>query len=155
MDVYWSLSYWFFQPQFWLIVGILLVIIDIFLLGSSFLLPIGISALILSVLVYFDSSNVWEFQLFDTWRKILLYFGIFSVASIFIIKIFIKVRGDKGKDINQYQDAGFGCKRVEQNSNDTPHLLILYRQQPSRFCLQLCLSPSFEPHASTYRCVGW
>jgi membrane protein implicated in regulation of membrane protease activity len=102
MDVYWSLSYWFFQPQFWLIVGILLVIIDIFLLGSSFLLPIGISALILSVLVYFDISNVWEFQLFDTWRKILLYFGIFSVASIFIIKIFIKVRGDKGKDINQY-----------------------------------------------------
>ena len=102
MDVYWSLSYWFFQPQFWLIVGILLVIIDIFLLGSSFLLPIGISALIVSVLVYFDTSNVWEFQLFDTWRKILLYFGIFSVVSIFIIKIFIKARGDKGKDINQY-----------------------------------------------------
>ena len=102
MDVYWSLSYWFFQPQFWLIVGILLVIIDIFLLGSSFLLPIGISALIVSVLVYFDTSNVWEFQLFDTWRKILLYFGILSVVSIFIIKIFIKARGDKGKDINQY-----------------------------------------------------
>ena len=102
MDVYWSLSYWFFQPQFWLIAGILLVIIDIFLLGSSLELPIGISALILSVLVYFDISNVWEFQLFDTWRKILLYFGIFSVASIFIIKIFIKARGDKGKDINQY-----------------------------------------------------
>ena len=102
MDVYWSISYWFFQPQFWLIVGILLVIIDIFLLGSSFLLPIGISALILSVLVYFDISNVWEFQLFDTWQKILLYFGILSVASIFIIKIFIKARGDKGKDINQY-----------------------------------------------------
>ena len=102
MDVYWSLSYWFFQPQFWLIVGILLVIIDIFLLGSSFLLPIGSSALIVSVLVYFDTSNVWEFQLFDTWQKILLYFGIFSVVSIFIIKIFIKARGDKGKDINQY-----------------------------------------------------
>jgi membrane protein implicated in regulation of membrane protease activity len=102
MDVYWSLSYWFFQPQFWLIVGILLVIIDIFLLGSSFLLPIGISALILSVLVYFDISNVWEFQLFDTWRKILLYFGILSVVSIFIIKIFIKARGEKVKDINQY-----------------------------------------------------
>jgi membrane protein implicated in regulation of membrane protease activity len=102
MDVYWSLSYWFFQPQFWLIIGILLVTIDIFLLGSSFLLPIGISALIVSVLVYFDTSNVWEFQLFDTWRKILLYFGILSVVSIFIIKIFIKARGDKGKDINQY-----------------------------------------------------
>ena len=102
MDVYWSLSYWFFQPQFWLIVGILLVIIDIFLLGSSFLLPIGFSALIVSVLVYFDISNVWEFQLFDTWQKILLYFGILSVVSIFIIKIFIKARGDNGKDINQY-----------------------------------------------------
>ena len=102
MDIYWSLSYWFFQPQFWLIIGILLVIIDIFLLGSSFLLPIGISALIVSVLVYFDTSNVWEFQLFDTWRKILLCFGIFSVVSIFIIKIFIKARGGKGKDINQY-----------------------------------------------------
>jgi len=102
MDVYWSLSYWFFQHQFWLIVGILLVIIDIFLLGSSLELPIGISALILSVLVCFDISNVWDFQLFDTWRKILLYFGIFSVASIFIIKIFIKARGDNGKDINQY-----------------------------------------------------
>jgi membrane protein implicated in regulation of membrane protease activity len=102
MDVYWSLSYWFFQPQFWLIIGILLVIIDIFLLDSSFLLPIGISALILSALVYFDISKVWEFQLFDTWRKIILYFGILSVVSIFIIKIFIKARGDKGKDINQY-----------------------------------------------------
>ena len=58
MEFYKSLSYWFFQPQFWLIVGILLVINDIFLLGSSSWLPIGFSALIVSVLVYFDISNV-------------------------------------------------------------------------------------------------
>lgn len=101
MDAYLNLTYWLFEPNFWLITGVVSVIADIFL-GSFFLLPIGVSALIMAALVYFDASQFWEVEIFSSWRVVMLCFAVLSVASIFLIQIFIRSRRKEEKDINQY-----------------------------------------------------
>jgi len=101
MDTYWSLDYWFFEPNFWLACGLALIIIDVFL-ASFFLLPIGISALIMTVLMYFDTAQIWETSLFSTWRSVLIWFAALSVVSVFIIQVLVRLRRKDQTDINQY-----------------------------------------------------
>ena len=101
MDTYMSINYWLFEPNFWVIIGIFLIVVDIFL-ASFFLLPIGVSALIMAALIFFDTSQFLELELFTTWRNILLCFAALSVISIFLIQLAMKFRGNRAKDINQY-----------------------------------------------------
>ena len=101
MGTYMSFNYWLFDPNFWLIIGVLLIIADIFL-ASFFLLPIGISALCMAALIYFDTAHIWEKEIFTTWHNVLLWFAVLSVATIFIIQMIMKIRREKQKDINQY-----------------------------------------------------
>ena len=101
MDTYMSINYWLFEPNFWVIIGIILIVVDIFL-ASFFLLPIGVSALITAALIFFDTSQFLEQELFTTWRNILLCFAALSVISIFLIQFTVKSRRKKEQDINQY-----------------------------------------------------
>ena len=101
MDTYISINYWLFEPNFWVIIGIFLIVVDIFL-ASFFLLPIGVSALIMAALIFFDSSQFFELEVFITWRNILMCFAALSVISIFLIQFAIKFRRRKEQDINQY-----------------------------------------------------
>ena len=101
MDTYMSINYWLFEPNFWVIIGTFLIVVDIFL-ASFFLLPIGVSALIMAALIFFDTSQFLELELFTTWRDILLCFAALSVISIFLIQFAIKFRRRREQDINQY-----------------------------------------------------
>ena len=101
MDAYMTLNYWLFEPNFWIIIGIVLIVVDIFL-ASFFLLPIGVSSLTMGALIYVDTTQFLEIEIFTTWRSILLCFAALSVISIFFIQIAIKSRRKKQQDINQY-----------------------------------------------------
>ena len=101
MDTYMSINYWLFEPNFWIIIGTFLIVVDIFL-ASFFLLPIGVSALIMAALIFFDTSQFLELEFFTTWRDILLCFAALSVISIFLIQFAIKFRRKREQDINQY-----------------------------------------------------
>ena len=101
MDIYLSIDYWLFEPHFWLIVGLLLIIADIFL-ASFFLLPIGVSAIIMAALIYFEHQHFIDVGLFSSWRGVLVSFAALSVLSIFIIQSFVRIRRKDHKDINQY-----------------------------------------------------
>ena len=101
MDAYMTINYWLFEPNFWVIIGIILIMVDIFL-ASFFLLPIGFSALIMAALIFFDISQFLEVEIFTTWHNILLCFAALSVISIFLIQVAIKSRRKGEQDINQY-----------------------------------------------------
>ena len=101
MDTYMSINYWLFEPNFWVIIGIFLIVVDIFL-ASFFLLPIGGAALTMAALIFFDTSQFLELELFSTWRDILLCFAALSVISIFLIQFAMKFRRKSEQDINQY-----------------------------------------------------
>ena len=101
MDVYYSLSFWLFQPKFWIILGVVLILIDIFL-ASFFLLPIGISSLILSIILYVEKSGLWTLNIFSTWRDVLIWFAAISLLSVFLMKLFSRNRDRNSNDINDY-----------------------------------------------------
>jgi len=96
-----TLNFLAFSADFWMILGLVLIIVDIFL-ASFFLLPIGISALIVSGALYFFIEEVQSTGLMTSWRDILLWFAALSVISIFLMQLFVRIRKKDRKDINQY-----------------------------------------------------
>ena len=76
------ITFLLFLPQTWIILGILLIIADIFLGYDFFVLPIGVSAIIISSILFLQKGSFEEFGdfiLFDTWQEYsLLVFWIFD-----------------------------------------------------------------------------
>ena len=103
MDVYGDFSYWIFKPEPWIILGIILIILDIFVGFDFFILPVGIAALILSGIIY-AQINTWfgEFVIFETWKGIIIAFAVLSIISIGIIKFLFQMSKKSRPDINQY-----------------------------------------------------
>jgi len=88
MDLYAELGYWLF--------------VDIFL-GSYFILPIGVSAFCMSVIIY-SQNNYWFDGLvfFETWRDVAIGFAVLSVISIGIVRFVFARKSDEDPDINEY-----------------------------------------------------
>ena len=103
MEVYGNFSFWIFKPEVWILLGICLIILDIFVGLDFFVLPVGISALILSGIIYIQINNWFgEFVIFETWRGVLTGFGICSLISVAIIKFAFQNTGKSKDDINKY-----------------------------------------------------
>ncbi len=98
-----DLNYWVFVAEVWLVIGLILIISDIFLGFNFFVLPVGVAALIMSVLVYSDNNAVFDtFYLFDTWRVVILSFAALSVASVLLLKFLFQRKKKDEPDINIY-----------------------------------------------------
>ena len=102
MGLYAEFSYWVFQAKIWVIFGLILIIVDVFL-GSYFILPIGIAAFFIGGLII-AQNQLWfgDFIFFETWRDIAIYFSVLSVLSIGIIKLIFEKQFKKETDINEY-----------------------------------------------------
>ena len=101
MEIYTSFSYWLFQPYAWLILGISIIIIDVFL--GFVLLPFGISSLMVSGLMFSDKFILFEdFIFFDTWQDILLCYALLSLVSVGILKVLLQNKIFSKTDINKY-----------------------------------------------------
>jgi membrane protein implicated in regulation of membrane protease activity len=103
MDSYWSFSYWVFRPEVWVIVGIILICLDIFLGFDFFVLPIGIASIIMSGIIY-SQENLWfgDWTAFESWKGALIWFAVLSLVSIFVIRIFFQNNNSDKPDINEY-----------------------------------------------------
>ena len=103
MDVYTDFSYWVFKPELWIILGIILITLDIFIGFEFFVLPVGVAALILSGIIY-ATINVWfgEFVPFETWKGVLIWFSVLSIISVGIIRFFFQRSKKQQPDINRY-----------------------------------------------------
>lgn len=103
MDVYTEFSYWVFKPELWIILGIILIALDILFGYDFFVLPVGVSALILSGIIY-ATVNVWfgEFVPFETWKGVLIWFSVLSIISVGIIRFFFQRSKKQQPDINRY-----------------------------------------------------
>ncbi|MGY8992869.1 MAG: hypothetical protein ACKVK8_01805 [Rhodospirillales bacterium] len=98
-----NVSYWLFQPQAWIILGIILVIADIFLGYGLFILPFGISAFIISAIIFADKHvYIKEINVLENWKDVLIYYSAISIISIFIIKKLFQKKLSKQSDINDY-----------------------------------------------------
>ena len=99
------IQFLFFLPQTWIILGILLIIADIFLGYDFFVLPVGVSALIISLILYLQTGSFEEmgdFILFNTWHDVAYWFSGLSVVSIILMRLLFKLRKKDRIDINEY-----------------------------------------------------
>ena len=103
MDVYGEFAFWVFKPELWIILGIILIILDLLIGFDFFVLPVGISALLMAGIIYVQ-LNDWfgEFVVFQTWVGLLIWFSALSFISIGIIKLFFQKSKEDQPDINQY-----------------------------------------------------
>ena len=95
--------FWTFLPQTWFILGIVLIIIEIFD-GNLISLSFGVSALILGLLLWSDKNYLFDdFTFIESSNELLYTYGIISVLSIILIKVVLQGKLKKGeKDISIY-----------------------------------------------------
>lgn len=99
-----GISFWTFLPQTWIIIGIILIILEVFD-GNLIALSFGVSSLILALLLWADEKFLFgDFIIIESTRELLYAYGIISLLSIVLIKfIFQSWKNKSGeKDINIY-----------------------------------------------------
>ena len=96
------------RPEFWVIIGILLIIIDITIGFEFFVLSIGLSSFIVAFLL-FSQEKLWlidfniSYVILSDWKDVLITLSILSILTIGIIRYVFQNRFKKSKkDINDY-----------------------------------------------------
>ncbi len=98
-----DLNYWVYVTEVWLIIGLVLIIADIFLGFNFFVLPIGIAALIVAFLIFGENGALFgSVILFDSWRDVIIWFAGLSVASVGLLKLIFQRSRKDSSDINKY-----------------------------------------------------
>ena len=101
MDIYFSLSYWFFLVQFWIILGIIFIGLEILDGSLIFFLPIGVASLLNSVLLTLqEHESIFDYIIISQWHHALVSLAIFSFIISYCLR-FLNFKNDK-EDINKY-----------------------------------------------------
>ena len=92
-----------FVTEVWVIVGIVLILADMFLGMNYILLPIGIACLLIAAMVFGKNSGFLPTSMpLDDWKHVAYWFAGLSIASIAILKFFARSRSKKDEDVNLY-----------------------------------------------------
>ncbi|MDA8982604.1 hypothetical protein OAV58_01765 [Gammaproteobacteria bacterium] len=83
----------------WLILGTILIIIELFLIGSFVVfLPAGLAAILVGIIYKIQIS--FGFIILSSWAFSLVVWGLFSIAMSFLIQKYYK--DNSTEDINDY-----------------------------------------------------
>ncbi|MDA7786901.1 hypothetical protein N9H95_02025 [Gammaproteobacteria bacterium] len=83
----------------WLILGTILIIIELFLIGSFVVfLPAGLAAILIGIIYKIQIST--SIIILASWAYALVIWGILSIAISFLIQKYYK--DNSSKDINDY-----------------------------------------------------
>ena len=107
VGVYLTLSYWLYLPQFWVIIGILFILLELLDGSAIFMLPMGVGALLVAALLYGVDHGMLPFELIpDVWYWLLVYWITAAVGLVMPLRL-LNRRRSKGQstaddDINSY-----------------------------------------------------
>lgn len=106
-DVYFSLSYWLYLPQTWIIIAILGILLELMDGSRIFFLPIGLAGLVVAAHVKLTFNNVMAPDLLpDAWYWLAMEWMIVAVAiSVLLVsyrRIMPKKQTSEDGDINSY-----------------------------------------------------
>ena len=101
MDIYLSLSYWLFLLQFWIILGIIFIGLEILDGSLIFFLPIGLGSFSNSLLLYFQEFEfMYDYQVISVWHHTLISLAVFSLIFSYSLR-FLNFKKDI-EDPNKY-----------------------------------------------------
>lgn len=98
-------THFYFDPVFWLILGVIMIIVEILFGLNFFILPLGISAFLLSLLLELEFIGIYvvfDEPIFTNWKDILFAYSLFSIISVSAIKLLFSKTQKDIKDINDY-----------------------------------------------------
>lgn len=107
-NIYFSLSYWLYLPQTWIILGILFILLELTDGSRIFFLPIGLAALLLAVQVHLAVNGMIAPDLIPmAWYWMLMEWAVaaFLISlALVTFRRFIPAKqgGDEDGDINTY-----------------------------------------------------
>ena len=84
------------DAQFWVALGLVLVLADIFLGFSLFVLPVGVAALIVAGIIFVQTNAILGItQLYSDWQGLVYWFAGLSVVSVGLLRLIFQ-RPKKG-----------------------------------------------------------
>ena len=86
------------NPDVWLIMSVVLIILEIFIGSLVFFLPLGISSLIVGLILKIQENT--DLLIINEWSYSLVLWGIISIIISFVIQKYFKK--NKKKDVNNY-----------------------------------------------------
>ena len=103
MSDFYNISLLVISINFWLILGIILIIFEVFFIGSMvFILPIGLASILNGTVIFIlDTFNVFKLETAN-WFLPMISLCLFSFVFLFLIQLFLKKNKTKNKDINEY-----------------------------------------------------
>ncbi len=106
-DVYFSLSYWLYLPQTWIIIRILGILLELTDGSRIFFLPIGLAGLVVSAHVKLTFDNALDPGLLpETWYWLAMEWMIIAAAiSVLLVsfrRMMPKPDNPEDDDINSY-----------------------------------------------------
>ena len=103
----WDIAIWFYQPQLWMILGILLILLELNDGTKIFFLPMGLGAIVMAAWIYlFKESVIPHSWLSGTWYVVIIHWAL--MALVFGVALANWRRMKRGKntkeepDINEY-----------------------------------------------------
>ena len=103
----WDIAVWVYQPQLWLIVGILFVLLELNDGTKIFYLPVGLAAIVMAAWVYlFNEGVIPHSWLSATWYVVIIHWA--AIALVFGVALANWRRLRRGgktpeePDINEY-----------------------------------------------------
>lgn len=99
-----GIAYWLYQPEVWIILGIVLILAELTDGSAIFFLPFGLGALSNALLVSLQSSeNLPSVLEFSEWWNMLISWALLAVVALGLLRlIFSFRRRKKDQDINEY-----------------------------------------------------
>ena len=86
------------NPDIWLIVSVILIIMEIFIGSLVFFLPLAISSLMVGLVLKIQENT--DISIISEWSYSLLLWGIISIVISFIIQKYFKT--ENKDDVNNY-----------------------------------------------------
>ena len=101
MDIYFSLSYWLFLVQFWIILGIVFIGLEILDGSLIFFLPIGVGSFLNALLLLLQEyEGFFDYLIISIWHHTLVSLAVFSLIVSYSLR-YLNFKKDNG-DINKY-----------------------------------------------------
>ena len=90
----------FQSSDIWLILGITLIILEIFNGSLVFFIPSGAGAILIGILYKIQENYLYE--LFPNWAYALVFWGLLSLVISFLIQRYFKKKKSTEEDVNSY-----------------------------------------------------
>ena len=95
------LTLFLIQPIFWVILGVVFMILEVFS-GEMYFLPNGISSLILSSIIFLN-DHFFNISFILNWAFLLIIYAFLAIILIFVLRYIFHNKIEKNKDLNIYK----------------------------------------------------